>query len=274
MTLEEDAQLKIISDFKSEIASATSPTKNVLESYLANLYWQYYQQNRYQFYNRTETEEKVDPTDFRTWDLNTLFYEIGSHFDASLENSAVLQKTSVADFNEILNSQKGSANYRPTLFDLLAHTALDFYKTDENSITRPADKFEIDTPEILCEGYQFINQKISTVDKTSLQAKALKVFQDLLKFHSTNKTSDAYVTVDIERLQFIKNNATFDNKNDFYLNILNNSAESIKNHENWGLYQYEILMKNIAGSKRKLSSCVIKLQALFLKVMALKKANL
>ena len=50
LTLEEDAQLKIISDFKTEIANTTSPTKNVLESYLANLYWQYYQQNRYQFF--------------------------------------------------------------------------------------------------------------------------------------------------------------------------------------------------------------------------------
>ena len=73
LTLEEDAQLKIISDFKTEIANTTSPTKNVLESYLANLYWQYYQQNTYQFYNRTETDVKVDATDFTTWDLNRLF---------------------------------------------------------------------------------------------------------------------------------------------------------------------------------------------------------
>ena len=240
LTLEENAQLKIISDFKTEIANTTSPTKNVLESYLANLYWQYYQQNRYQFYNRTETDAKVDATDFRTWDLNTLFYEISTHFDASLQNNTVLQKTPVSDYYEILNTQKGSSNYRPTLFDLLANTALNFYKTDENSITRPADKFEIDSPEILCEGYQFINQKISTNDQTSLQAKALKVYQDLLKFHSINKASDAYVTVDIERLQFIKNNATFDNKNEFYQNILSNSAASIKENKNWGLYQYEI----------------------------------
>ncbi|ADV47986.1 alpha-2-macroglobulin domain protein [Cellulophaga algicola DSM 14237] len=240
LTLEEDAQLKIISEFKSEIETATTPTKNVLESYLANLYWQYYQQNRYQFYKRTETETKVDTTDFRTWDLNTLFYEIGIHFDASLENSETLKKIPVSAFEILLDTQDGSEKLRPTLYDLLAHTALNFYKTDENNITRPADKFEINDSELLCESYQFILHKINTTDKTSLQAKALQLYQELLQFHSADKTSDAYVTIDIERLHFIKNKAVFSNVGDFYLNILQNSAEHIKAHENWSLYQFEI----------------------------------
>ena len=90
LILKEDAQLLIVNDFKSEIENAEFPTKNLLESYLANLFWQYFQQNRYQFYNRTKTEVKVDTTDFRTWDLTTLFTEISIHFDASLENESGL----------------------------------------------------------------------------------------------------------------------------------------------------------------------------------------
>ena len=46
LTLQEDAQLKVINDFKNQISKANSPTKNVLENILANLYWQYYQNNR------------------------------------------------------------------------------------------------------------------------------------------------------------------------------------------------------------------------------------
>ncbi len=240
LTIEEDAQLKIINDFKTQIDKAESPTKNILESYLANLYWQYFQQNRYQFYNRTETTEKVDSTDFRTWDLTTLFHEINTHFDASLQNSEALQKLKVSDFDVILKQQKGSENYRPTVYDLLAHTALSFYKTSENNITRPADKFEIDKPDLLCEGFQFIKNKIVNKDKTSLQAKALVIYQDLLNFHSSNGNSDAYTFIDIERLQFIKENATFANKELHFIEILKNSAEQIKNNANWGLYQYEI----------------------------------
>ncbi|MEX1383380.1 hypothetical protein, partial [Lutibacter sp.] len=76
LTLEEDAQLSIINSFKNEIVASEFPTKNILESVLADLYWQYFQQNRYRFYNRTATFEKVDTVDFRTWDLNTIFEEI------------------------------------------------------------------------------------------------------------------------------------------------------------------------------------------------------
>ena len=86
LVIEEDAQLKIIIDFKSQIATSEIPTKNILENMLANLYWQYFQQNRYQFYNRTKTQIKVDADDFRTWDLQTLFEEIDLHFQNSLTN--------------------------------------------------------------------------------------------------------------------------------------------------------------------------------------------
>jgi len=212
LTLEEDAQLKIVNDFKSEIKKAEFPTKNVLESYLANLFWQYFQQNRYQFYNRTKTEQKVDPEDFRTWDLTTLFYEIDIHFEKSLENEEKLKSVMAFEFDVILNEQPNSKDYRPTLFDLLAHTALEFYKTRENNITRPADKFEIDDPEILCEAGNFLNLKIATEDKTSLQAKALKIYQ----------------------------NATFENKEERLLEVLQNSANSGKGSLASTLYTYEI----------------------------------
>ena len=58
LTLEEDAQLNIINSIKEEIANSNTPEKNLLESILANLYWQYFQQNRWKFYERTNTSEK------------------------------------------------------------------------------------------------------------------------------------------------------------------------------------------------------------------------
>ncbi|MCM4151860.1 alpha-2-macroglobulin [Arenibacter sp. N53] len=242
LTLEEDAQLKIVQDFKLEIAHSQFPTTNILESYLANIYWQYFQQNRYQFYERTETKEKIDSVDFRTWDLTTIFHEINIHFEASLQNPSELQNLKVDTFKEILEEQKGSEIYRPALFDLLAHAALDFYKSDENGITRPADKFELNMPEILCEAKHFIEQKISLSDKTSLQAKAIMVYQQLLDFHSQDPSSEAYVDVDIERLKYIRKHAVFQNKDKQYLEVLQNTAEAQKSNKNSALYQYEIAL--------------------------------
>ncbi len=240
MTLEEDAQLKIVNAFKTEIEKAPFPTKNVLESYLANLYWQYFQQNRYKFYNRTKTETKVDPSDFRTWDLTTIFQEITLHFEQSLENESGLRNSSVADFEPILNKQKGSSAYRPALLDLLGHAALDFYKTSENNITRPADKFEINDPELLCEAVPFLNRKITTIDQTSLQAKALYLYQMLLNSHVPDADNTAFIEIDIERLQYIYQNATFTNKDQHYLEVLNNAAAAKKGSSAEGLYRYQI----------------------------------
>ena len=240
MTLEEDAQLQIINDFKEAITTSQSPTKNVLQSYLANLYWQYFQQNRYQFYNRTKTETKIDSIDFRTWDLTTLFGEINIHFKNSLSDPKALQSIKVDTFKEILIDQKGSETYRPTLFDLLAHTALDFYTTQETNITRPAQKFEIDNPEQLCEVEGFINEKVDTTDTTSLQSKALQVYQQLLRFHAENKNMEALVDNDLERLKFIYQNAVFPNKEQHYLEVLQNSMGSVSPDGTSALYRYEI----------------------------------
>ncbi|MGB7395809.1 MAG: alpha-2-macroglobulin, partial [Pricia sp.] len=240
LILEKDAQLKIVEDFRSEIAAAEFPTKNVLESYLANLYWQYFQQHRYQFYDRTLTANKVDSTDFRTWDLTTLFHEIDAHFEASLENKDKLQKTDLGNFEPILKERPDSDTYRPTLFDLLAHEALKFYKTDENSITRPADQFEIDDTQILCEAYAFTQIDIDTKDETSLQAKTLHIYQDLIAFHFSDADMQALVDVDIERLDFIHKNAVFANRDERFIEVLQNSAENFVQSPLSALYTYEI----------------------------------
>jgi len=123
LILEEDAQLKIINDFNKQIEQSAFPTKNVLESILANLYWQYFSQNRWQFYNRTQTSEKVDTVDFRTWDLQTLFDEIHTHYQNSLQSGLMLQLEPLSNYDDILNLQKYSKIYRPTLFDFLNHNA-------------------------------------------------------------------------------------------------------------------------------------------------------
>ena len=240
LILEEDAQLKIINDFKTQITASDTPTQNILENLLANLYWQYFQQNRYQFYNRTHTENKVDAGDFRTWDLRTLFEEIDGHFENSLKNSLDLQETALVDYDELLQEAKGSKLYRPTLFDFLNHNALNFYQTDENSITQPAYKFEINNPEFLTDAKIFSELEITHQDRTSLQLKALKIYQNLIAFHLRNKNLEALADVDIQRLHFVHRKATFQEKDDVYLKTLQQGSSAHKNQEVSALYDFEI----------------------------------
>ena len=240
LTLEEDAQLNIIKDFKEEITNSEFPTKNILESVLANLYWQYFNQNRYKFYNRTNTAEKVDVEDFRTWDLQTLFDEVHLHFQNSLESGLLLQQQNISAFDDILNTQKGSKLFRPTLYDFLNHNTLDFYKSNETSITKPAYKFEIDNEDFLADASTFSKLKIESKDSTSLQLNALKIYQDLIQFHLKDDNPTALADVNIERLLFVKQHATFSDKEIILLEALKNEVEQNKTHEVSALYNFEI----------------------------------
>ncbi len=257
MVLEEDAQLKVIENFKKHISKSNYPTKNILQNILANLYWQYFNQNRYIIYNRTKTENKVDEIDFRTWDLHTLFEEIHTHFNASLENVAKLQKGSIDDFAAILQIQKGSKTYRPTLYDFLANQALDFYKSSETTITRPAYKFVIDNPTFLSDYKTFSIVNLQSKDSLSLQFNALKIYQDLIQFHAKQNNLNALVDIDIQRILFVYQNATFNDKESYLLNTLKTSKESFETNELNGLYAFEIakIHREKSQNKEAISIC-------------------
>ncbi|MCK8480058.1 alpha-2-macroglobulin family protein [Psychroserpens algicola] len=220
LILEEEAQFSVIQDFKDAISKSKTPTKNVLQNILATLYWQYFNQNKWKFYNRTKTSEKVDTNDFRTWDLQTLFDEVHTHYEQSLANGLILQQTDLKAFDAILIEQVDSKIYRPTLFDLLSHNALQFYKTEENNITRPAYKFEIENSNLLSPSNKFANIKLVSKDSSSLQLQALKIYQNLIKFHLKDNSPKALVDVNIERLNYVYEHAVFDNKEEFLLNAL------------------------------------------------------
>ncbi len=240
LILEEDAQLNIVNRFKSEIESSKSNvTKPLLENMLATMYWQYFQQNRYQFYNRTKTSQKVSD-DFRTWDLQTLFSEIHTYFQRSLSKDTLLQQELLTNYSTLLIEQDNSKDYRPTLYDLLSHNALNFYKTDENSITQPAYKFSIDNKAFISDSERFITIDLSSKDTLSLQRNALKIYQNLIKFHKKNKATKTFVEIDIERLNFVKQHAVFSNVDHLLLETLRSKSNALASSELSTLYDFEI----------------------------------
>ncbi len=242
LTLEEDAQLNIVNRFKSEIdVTDNIVTKHLLENMLATLYWQYFQQNRYKFYNRTKTSDKVSD-DFRTWDLETLFNEIHVYYQRSLDNSLMLQLEPLENYKLILLEAEDSKIYRPTLFDLLSHNALQFYKTSENSITQPAYKFKIEDKVFITDSEQFINLKLDSKDSLSLQLNALRIYQNLLRFHRKDDVTKAFADVDIERLKFVAQHATFNDKEEALVQTLKTKSDELKDSPLSALYDFEIAL--------------------------------
>ncbi len=204
MTLEEESELKIVNDLKAEIQKSEGADKAVLQSILGELYFQYFNENTWKFSNRTETDVKQSD-DFRTWDLKTLFKEINSYYVASVENKALLQQTKLDNFAPILEQEKGSTVFRPTLYDLLANRAIDYFNNDKSNLSEPSNAFSIDDKKYFGTANDFVSIQLNDADKNAQDYNALKIYQDLLAFRLKDKNNlDALADADLKRIQFVK----------------------------------------------------------------------
>ncbi|MEO6221090.1 MAG: alpha-2-macroglobulin, partial [Ginsengibacter sp.] len=182
--IEENASEKSLDSLEREIASSKESAKSILQSIAAQMYWNYFQQNRYRLYQRTNTVN-FNKNDIATWTTDDLHKKITYLYLSSIENKNLLQQTKLEPFGAIII--KGNVRYlRPTLYDFLAHRALDYFKSDERDITRPAYAFEIKDKVAFAPAGEFIKHKFLTKDSASLHQKALLVFQELLSFHLNN----------------------------------------------------------------------------------------
>ncbi|MDC9722827.1 MAG: MG2 domain-containing protein [Urechidicola sp.] len=242
LSLIDESQLTIVNDMKEEISQSSFPTKNILEYILADIYWQYYQQERWKIYQRTKTDIKIDSVDFRTWDLETLFFEISEHYQNSLENSLELQKIDLTVYDEILELYYDSKEFRPTLFDFIVHNALNFYENNEGDLPSPSYKFEIVEPKLLGPNSLFTSTDIVSKDSVSQLLQTLKLYKDITAFHQKDKNPAALIDLTIKRLKFVHKNALVKNKDSIYLNTLIELKETYKNHKISTEIDYEIAM--------------------------------
>lgn len=221
-----DAELHIVQKWKNEIQTSTVPLKNILENVLANLYWQYFRENRWKYYNRSYTNEVVNANDFRTWDSNAMFQEIHQHYQLSLQEPRALQIVSLKILDEILIEAEQSKSYRPTLYDFLAHNALDFYRTNEGGLTRFQNDFELDSPRY----FEGIEQIDLPTDSLSPTVNALRIFKALLAFHNADKDPTAYVNLELERIQFLIDHGTLENENELQKTALTRLRSAYQDH--------------------------------------------
>jgi hypothetical protein len=116
--------------------------KPVMEAVLGHWYWQYFQQNRWRFMQRTQTAEPPG-ADITTWDLATILAEIDKHFTLALAAEQTLKATPISAWNDLIEKGTVPDTYRPTLYDFLVFDALSFYSSGEQAGALPQDTFEI-----------------------------------------------------------------------------------------------------------------------------------
>ncbi|MBV9986588.1 MAG: hypothetical protein JO301_02850, partial [Chitinophagaceae bacterium] len=192
--------------------------KAVLHAIIANEYLRYFQDHRWNLYGRTATSGFVK-TDITTWGVADFTAAISSNFLQALKPAAQLKQKKNAEYAAILISGN-HPELRPTLFDLLAHEALDYFKSatslNAESVVMPV----LTDTGIFQPADVFIAHKFDRADSTDPRWLALTIYQQLLSFRRNEGNRAAMLDLDLDRLDWAHNNAAFPDKDILYQHAL------------------------------------------------------
>ncbi len=213
-----------ISILENEIAvTKDEAAKSIIYCLLANRYQQYFNNNRWKYYNRSKTTN-FSKADIETWNADDFNEAITKNYLVSIANAFLLKTVKLEDFDAII-IKGNTRKLRPTLFDILMHEALDYFKTGDYYITKPTYAFELKDIKALSTANEFITENFESKDSTAHQLIALHLFQDLIDYHINDADKNAFIHVDIERIQWVNTYLTNDKKEEKYLTALINLSK-------------------------------------------------
>lgn len=196
------------------------PLRQILASIKGEMLWSYLQNNRYYFYSRSTTQQ-FELGDVSTWDLKTLLDTSNKLYIESLQNKEKLQQIPLKDYAYILTDVNENAYLTaPTVFDFLANRALGFFQNDETSISRPVNKFNLNSESYFGSDNDFLTISTQSEDTLSPYLHYVKTMQELVRFHEKNIHPVARLRNEINRLSFAYYNSTLSNKQNLYRNAL------------------------------------------------------
>lgn len=250
--LEEDDYVLGIARLDSLIKEAPSPSKEILHSLTAEVYWGYYSSNQWKFQDRTNVGE-VDLKDIRTWDLKRIAEKVRYHYLMSLMNASISRTELIKNYGEIASytNSESTQNMRPTLYDFLAHRAIDFFQNYNFNVPGPAETFVINDQRFFGANSTFISATSSLKTSDSLNTKfyALMLYADLTKFHMDKGNKNPLFSIELERLKFIKANSNLDQEEELYYAALERLANAYQNDDFSSEAWYEIaLVHNMRAS--------------------------
>lgn len=215
--IEDEAIIPFIDTISSAIADAEGIRKALLHSMRASAYATYLGQNRWRLYNRIVTLQKNKY--LQTWSLKDFHQTISDDHLAALSMADALKKTTPGSIAPVL-LPGNLRERRPTLYDLVVHSALDYFTTGERDINRFTGSFEINDPRYFTPSKDFINIRFSHPDSTSPEARALMVFRDAIAWHLNDRSPDALIDLELRRLAFVHDRSVDPEKDEQYARAL------------------------------------------------------
>jgi hypothetical protein len=215
---------------ETELRTAPREMRPLLEVALARSYWRLFEGNRWRILNRSRVAGGGEG-DIATWDAPRFFAVIDSHFTLALSDPATLQSTPIATLDALLIARDVNDAYRPTVYDFVAHEAIAFLASDVHGRVDPTEARPLEPRgPIFGDRAAFLAWREGRPDESSVLGRAIRLYQELLRFHEKDPDSTALLDVDLERLRFGWNFARGKERDSLYLGALGRFADRERDH--------------------------------------------
>ncbi|UJH92047.1 hypothetical protein LZ575_05430 [Antarcticibacterium sp. 1MA-6-2] len=225
----------ILNDLNDVIEKVPAPYENILLSYKASFLEQYFQEIRWKSRNRS-TIDNPDSGDLETWSLHNLQDSIQSIFEKSLKQEKELISTFTGEVETLLNPNYLNRQFKPTLFDVLAHRAIEYYSNTSNFTTpKPQGFFSLNSPELYSPTPDFASFPFPEASKNTSTVKVLKIYQKLEKLHLEERNTLPLIFAQLSRLQYVNDNYSASDKWQLFNTALDRLKKRYKNKQGTSL---------------------------------------
>jgi uncharacterized protein YfaS (alpha-2-macroglobulin family) len=212
--LEEDGIVSSIQINEKNIENYTGIAKSFLYLLQSYLYKEYYNNNSYKINLRSVTDN-FDNNNFETWDKTKFQDKIIKLAFLALHDDLKTKK--IENYSELISNAKLLPETHPTLYDFVAYFIVNnllnvkFNYYDRNTENKLADN------QMFANVNEFIKLSLKT-DTVSYNENVVLVYQKWLKFRLENpEQREALIHIDIERLNFVKENSGRIDKDQLWL---------------------------------------------------------
>jgi len=208
--------------WEKELLSLKPENCSVLLAYEGEFIVQIVNRNRGEIYGRTKGA--AQPGDVATWDVAYFKSKIDSCFLKSLDNHEILAEISSMEYLALLDTVKLAWQYRPTLLDLVAAKALEFYRNDGFDLSPVPLAWSKDAS-VFSESF---NPKVT--DNTKFDGRIFNIFKLLENYHQKNGEADALLRVKFDRLNYIYESSLLSEKEVLFIDALKVFENQIGNY--------------------------------------------
>jgi hypothetical protein len=197
-TKSEDGIKQSIGELGQQIEKTMQPAKSILQNLLAGVYLDYWQANSWKIYRRTNTLGEAG-ADISTWTAEDLNKKISNLFLASLQNEALLAGTDLGGYEPIII--RGNMRWlHPTLFDLLARNALEYFKANDAYVGKYSVTLKFEDTAIYADAGDFASHRFKTADSLHPQFQTLLLFQRMIRRHLHDADANTLADLDVSRI--------------------------------------------------------------------------